>query len=293
MGELIDGKIVSKAVKEDVAKEVAELAEKHRIIPTLYAVLVGNDPASQFYVKKKKKTCEKMGMESVVHELPESTTQETLEKLIAELNSKKDVNGILVQLPLPKHMDEYEIIKLIDPMKDVDGFTHHSIGDLYLGRDCLQPCTPSGIIRLLDHYNIPIEGKDAVVIGRSNIVGRPISLLLQHRNATVTMCHSRTNDLQYKAAQADILVAAIGRAEIVKGDYIKEGSVVIDVGINRVEDHTKDKGYRIVGDVEFSTASERASYITPVPGGVGLMTIACLMENTLKACRMQNNIQQT
>ncbi|MFH1064582.1 MAG: bifunctional methylenetetrahydrofolate dehydrogenase/methenyltetrahydrofolate cyclohydrolase FolD [Candidatus Woesearchaeota archaeon] len=290
MGELIDGKVVSKAVKDEVAGQVAELKQEHNLTPSLHAILVGSDPGSQYYVNSKRKTCAKLGMDSDVHELPESTSQQELEELVQGLNAREDVNGILVQLPLPKHMDEYEIIKLIDPSKDVDGFTHHSIGDLYLGRECLQPCTPSGIIRLLDHYDIPIEGKDAVVIGRSNIVGRPISLLLQHRNATVTMCHSRTRDLQYKAASADILVAAIGKSGYIKGDWVKEGAVVIDVGINRVEDTTQDKGYRIVGDVQFESARERASYITPVPGGVGLMTIACLMENTLKAFRIQNHI---
>ncbi|MEW5947213.1 MAG: bifunctional methylenetetrahydrofolate dehydrogenase/methenyltetrahydrofolate cyclohydrolase FolD [bacterium] len=284
--QLIDGKAISAAVKADVAKEVGEFAKKYGFTPGLAVVLVGENPASQVYVRNKKKACSECGIRSIEHTLPETATQGELMKLVRELNARDDVHGILVQLPLPKGLDENEVLLAIDPSKDVDGFHPVNVGKFLtikfyediMNMDLFLPCTPYGCMELLDRTGVDVNGRNAVVIGRSNIVGKPVAMLLMSKNATVTVCHSRTRDLPGVVRGADVVVAAIGRAEYVKGDWIREGAVVIDVGVNRTEQGLK-------GDVEFEAASERASHITPVPGGVGPMTIAMLMKNTLKAAR--------
>lgn len=272
---IIDGKHVSQEIRKRVARETEELAKTGRR-PGLATVLVGEDPASAVYVRNKNKTCGEVGFRSFEHHLPAETKESELLKLVDDLNRNPDVNGILVQLPLPKQIDSNKVLQAIDPRKDVDGFHPVNIGRLLTGDTAFAPCTPAGIIELLDFYRIGIEGKNAVVLGRSNIVGKPAALLLLHRHATVTICHSRTRDLPAVTRSADLLVAAIGKPAFVRGDMIKEGAVVIDVGVNRVDG-------KLVGDVLFEEAVKKASYITPVPGGVGPMTIAMLMDNTLKA----------
>lgn len=272
---IIDGKHVSQEIRKRVARETEELAKTGRR-PGLATVLVGEDPASAVYVRNKNKTCGEVGFRSFEHHLPAETKESELLKLVDDLNRNPDVNGILVQLPLPKQIDSSKVLQAIDPRKDVDGFHPVNIGRLLTGDTAFAPCTPAGIIELLDFYHIGIEGKNAVVVGRSNIVGKPAALLLLHRHATVTICHSRTRDLPAVTRSADLLVAAIGKPAFVTGDMIKEGAVVIDVGVNRVDG-------KLVGDVLFEEAVKKASYITPVPGGVGPMTIAMLMDNTLKA----------
>ena len=279
----IDGKEVSAQIKEQVAAEVETLKQKTGKVPGLAVVLVGEDPASAVYVRNKNKTCDKVGFQSFSHTLPADTDENKLLELIAELNANTAVNGILVQLPLPKHINEQKVLEAIDPAKDVDGFHPVNVGYLTSGADALAPCTPAGIIEMLDYYKIDIEGKHAVILGRSNIVGKPMASLLLKRNATVTICHSRTRDLPAMAASADILVAAIGKARFVTADMVGEGAVVIDVGINRVDG-------KLVGDVDFDAVAEKASFLTPVPGGVGPMTIAMLMKNTLKAFKSVNNL---
>jgi methylenetetrahydrofolate dehydrogenase (NADP+)/methenyltetrahydrofolate cyclohydrolase len=281
--ELIDGKHVSSVIKERVQAQVAELQKKSGQVPGLAVVLVGEDPASSVYVRNKNKTCEKMGFKSISHNLPADTDEATLLKLVDELNRDDSVHGILVQLPLPKQIDSQRVLEAIDPRKDVDGFHPVNVGHLVSGVKTLAPCTPAGIIEMLDHYKIGIEGKRAVVIGRSNIVGKPVALLLLQRHATVTICHSRTQDLPGVAREADILIGAIGKARFVTADFVKEGAVVIDVGINRVDG-------KLVGDVDFDKVAEKCSYITPVPGGVGPMTIAMLMQNTLSAFKAIHNL---
>lgn len=287
---LIDGKKVSAQIKEQVAAETERLQQQTGKVPGLAVVLVGEDPASAVYVKNKNKTCEKMGFQSFSHTLSADTEEKVLLKLIADLNANPEVNGILVQLPLPDHINEHKVLEAIDPKKGVDGFHPVNVGTLTSGGDALVPCTPAGIIEMLDFYKIGIEGKHAVILGRSNIVGKPMANLLvqKHKdaNATVTVCHSRTRELATLTRQADILIAALGSPHIVTADMVKEGAVVIDVGINRVDDASAKKGYRIVGDVDFDAVSQVASAITPVPGGVGPMTVAMLMVNTLKAARM-------
>ena len=243
-------------------------------------MLVGEDPASAVYVRSKNKICKELGFISLEHTLPENTGEKDLLALVDELNRNEAISGILVQLPLPKHIDSVKILEAIDPAKDVDGFHPESMGRLMMGTAQLAPCTPSGIIEMLDRYEVEIEGKHAVVLGRSNIVGKPVALLLLHRNATVTICHSRTKDLSTVTRTADILIAAVGRPNMVTADMVKEGAVVIDVGINRVD-------CKLVGDVAFAEVEPKASLITPVPGGVGPMTIAMLMHNTLKAFKAQ------
>ncbi len=287
MATIIDGKEVSKIVNVRIQMEVKQLVEEREIIPGLAAVLVGEDPASQYYVGSKRKRCKKLGMNSQLWQLPKETGQDELTDLINNLNEDINTHGILVQLPLPEHIDQHEIMDIINPDKDVDGFTSKNIAKLYRGEECFEPCTPKGILTLLDHYQIPTEGRNAVIIGRSEIVGKPLAQMLMdyRRNATVTVCHSRTKNLNEVCAQADILVAAIGRANYVTTDMVKERAVVIDVGINRVEDASKKKGYRIVGDVNYERVEQKASYITPVPGGVGPMTIISLMDNTLQAAK--------
>lgn len=286
---LIDGNAVAKAVREDLKAEVAELAAKG-IVPGLTVVLVGDDPASAVYVRSKEKTSVELGMKGATIKLPASTTQAELEALIDSLNADATVHGILVQSPLPKHMDENTIVRRIDPTKDVDGFHPINVGKLLIGeKDGFAPCTPAGVQELLVRYGVDTSGKEAVVIGRSNIVGKPMAALLIQAgvgaNCTVTVCHSRTKDLASHTRRADIVIAAIGKPEVITGDMIRPGAVVIDVGINRVPDETAPKGYKLVGDVHFESARQVASMITPVPGGVGPMTIAMLLKNTVRAAR--------
>lgn len=285
MAIIIDGKLVSEKVKNQVKIDVKKLINDTGIQPGLAAVLVGDDPASKFYVGSKAKTCNALGIYSEVHDFQENTTQEELTNLILKLNDSENIHGILVQLPLPNHIDENEILEKISYKKDVDGLTSYQIAGLVRGSSfSLEPCTPKGILTLLDYYSIPTEGKHVVVVGRSNIVGRPISLMLsnEQRNSTVTVCHSRTKDLSSYTRDADILIAAIGREYFITEDMVKDDAVVIDVGINRVDDVTRKKGYRIVGDVDFNNVKDKCSYITQVPGGVGLMTVASLMQNVVK-----------
>ena len=273
---LIDGKKVSAEIRGRVEKETAELKTKTGRTPGLATVLVGEDPASAVYVRNKNKICHEVGFQSFGQNLPAETTEEELLDIIKKLNSNDEVNGILVQLPLPDHIDSEKILLSIDPEKDVDGFHPINVGKLAIGNALLTPCTPTGIIALLDYYKIEIPGKHAVVLGRSNIVGKPVAHLLLQRHATVTICHSKTKNMQQVTRHADILIAAVGRPHFVNSDMVKEDVVVIDVGINRVDG-------KLTGDVEFDTVAEKAGFITPVPGGVGPMTIALLMENTLKA----------
>lgn len=281
MYKKIDGKLISAAVKERVKFEV-EALKSEGITTGLAVIIVGEDPASKVYVANKKKACEALGIISEEYALPETTTQEELLALIDELNHKKSINGILCQLPLPKHLDEQAVINAILPEKDVDAFHPANVGKIMLGEYDFVPCTPAGIMEMLQYENIDIEGKTCVVIGRSNIVGKPMGMLLLHKNGTVTICHSRTKDLSEVCKNADILVAAVGRPNFVTADMVKEGAVVIDVGINRVDG-------KLVGDVDFEAVKDKCSAITPVPGGVGPMTIAMLMQNTLTAAKKQNN----
>lgn len=285
---IIDGKALAAKLREDLTKEVAEMVAAGKPKPGLATVLVGGDPASKIYVRSKQKASAKVGIESFGHNLPATATQEEIEGLVRELNADPKVHGILVQLPLPSGLDEEKVLNVINIEKDVDGFHPINIGRLaQKGREpTFVPCTPSGIIWMLKQVGTELEGANAVVLGRSNIVGMPMALLLVGENATVTICHSRTRDLPRVTRGADILVASVGRPEMVRGDWVKPGVVVIDVGINRVEDDTRPKGYRVVGDVAFDEVKEVASAITPVPGGVGPMTIATLLKNTVRAAKM-------
>jgi 5,10-methylene-tetrahydrofolate dehydrogenase/methenyl tetrahydrofolate cyclohydrolase len=289
---LIDGKAIAADVRREVAEETARLKALTGQSPTLAAVLVGEDPASQAYVASKGKACLEAGMGSITHRLPATATQEEVEGLVRELNANPEVNGILVQLPLPKGLNEQAVLNLISLEKDVDGFHPMNIGQLVMKGRTPQfiPCTPNGCIELLKRSGIAISGADAVVVGRSNIVGVPVAALLTNADATVTICHSRTRDLPDKVRRADIVVAAIGRPEFVRGDWIKPGAAVIDVGINRIEDSNTKSGTRLVGDVNFGEAVEVAGAITPVPGGVGPMTIAMLLANTVRAFKLQHSI---
>jgi 5,10-methylene-tetrahydrofolate dehydrogenase/methenyl tetrahydrofolate cyclohydrolase len=285
---IIDGKSIAADIQEEVRVAVADMKEKHGYTPGLATVLVGENPASATYVRMKQKRCAEVGINSFGHTLPADTSQEEVQSVVAELNADPRVNGILVQLPLPDHIDEETILNTIDLGKDVDGFHPVNIGRLAMkGRNPLFiPCTPYGVIVLLERSGVQMSGAEAVIVGRSNIVGLPVAMLLQKENATVTICHSRTKDLAEHVRQADIVVAAIGRREMITGDMIKPGAAVIDVGINQKEDPTKKRGYRLVGDVEYESASQVAGAITPVPGGVGPMTIAMLLKNTLHAAEM-------
>lgn len=282
MTKLIDGKVISAAVKERVKCGVSELNAKG-ITVGLAVIIVGNDPASKVYVANKKKACEALGIISEEYALPEDTTEEELLDLIKELNAKKSINGILCQLPLPRHLDEKIIINSILPEKDVDAFHPVNVGKIMIGDYDFVPCTPAGVMEMLAYENINVEGKTCVVIGRSNIVGKPMGMLLLHKNGTVTICHSRTKNLKEICLSADVLVAAVGKANFVTEDMVKEGAVVIDVGMNRLDG-------KLCGDVDFENVSKKASAITPVPGGVGPMTIAMLMQNTLTAAKKQNNV---
>lgn len=278
MAQIISGKVVSTAVKGRIAAETAELAKKG-IVPGLAVVIVGEDPASQVYVRNKEKACAEVGFYSEKHALPTETTQEELLALIHRLNNDRQIHGILVQLPLPKHLDAQPVIEAIAPEKDVDAFHPVNVGGLVTGTARFLPCTPAGIMEMLHSEQIPVEGKECVVIGRSNIVGKPMALLLLRENGTVTICHSRTTNLKEVCRRADILVAAVGRARFVTADMVKPGATVIDVGMNR------DENGKLCGDVDFDAVAEVAGYITPVPGGVGPMTIAMLMQNTLDAAK--------
>jgi methylenetetrahydrofolate dehydrogenase (NADP+)/methenyltetrahydrofolate cyclohydrolase len=279
MAVIIDGRSIAKRVRAEVAGEVKELKEKLRVVPKLCVVLVGEDPASQIYVRGKEKACAEAGISSETRRIPASVKEKQLVDLVRGLNKDKSVHGILVQLPLPKGLDAVKILNEIVPEKDVDGLHPLNMGKLLKGEGPLfVPCTPQGIIELILSTGIVIKGKEAVVVGRSNIVGKPVSILLLDRHATLTICHSRTQDLGEVTRRADILVAAVGSPQIVRGDMVKEGAVVIDVGVNRV-------GERLVGDVDFESARSRAAFITPVPGGVGPMTIAMLLKNTLLAAQ--------
>ena len=280
---IIDGKAISAKTKEELRSEVAALKEKG-VSVGLAVIIVGDDPASRVYVNNKKKACELLGIYSEEYALPAETTMEQLLGLIDELNSRSDINGILCQLPLPRHLDEKVVINAISPEKDVDAFHPVNVGKIMIGDFDFLPCTPAGVMRLIDESGVEIEGKNCVVIGRSNIVGKPMAMLLLHRNATVTICHSRTRNLSEVTKNADILVAAVGKANFVTPDMVKEGAVVIDVGINRL-----DNG-KLCGDVDFDAVAEKCSFITPVPGGAGPMTIAMLMANTVTAAKKQNNL---
>ena len=283
--QIIDGKKVSAEVKERVRQQTLQLKNDYNITPGLAVVIVGDDPASRVYVNNKKKACEVVGFKSEEYALPAGTTQEELLGLVKTLNTKEDINGILVQLPLPKHLDDKAVIEAIDPKKDVDAFHAVNVGKIMLGEYDFLPCTPAGVMKMLHSYDIPVEGKECVVIGRSNIVGKPMGMLLLHENGTVTICHSRTKNLAEVCRRADILVAAVGIPKFVKADMVKEGAVVIDVGMDR------DENGKLCGDVDFENVKDKCSFITPVPGGVGPMTISTLMKNTLKACKLQNNIE--
>jgi len=276
--KILNGKEVSERIKTELKDIVAEM-KKNGIFPGLAVVLIGNDPASRVYVNSKKKACEFIGIESFEYALPEETTEEQLLELVAKLNGDKRVDGILVQLPLPKHINEENIINAINPSKDVDAFHPSNVGRIMTGNPVFLPCTPAGVMELIHESGIDVKGKECVIVGRSNIVGKPQAMLLLAKHGTVTICHSRTVNLEEVCKRADILVAAVGKPEMIKGNMIKPGAVVIDVGINRIDG-------KIVGDVEFASASEVASAITPVPGGVGPMTIAMLMKNTVKAAEL-------
>lgn len=283
MAHIIDGKLVSAKVRENIKSKVDEFITEHHFPPSLAVFVVGNDPASAVYIRNKVNACDEVGIISITHRFPEDVSEETLLKEIYKWNKSDLVDGILVQLPLPKHISEKKITSAISPSKDVDAFHPENVGKIMLCNYDFLPCTPSGIIKLLEYYNVEISGKRCVVIGRSNIVGKPMAHLLLERNGTVTVCHSKTENLTEITKQADILIVAVGKPQFVTAEMVKEGAVVIDVGINRGADG------KLVGDVDFNSVSEVASYITPVPGGVGVMTVAMLLENTLKAAEMQMN----
>ena len=286
---VLDGKALSETIKEELKLEVDTIRLAGGKIPHLAAVLVGEDPASQVYVRNKVRSCEQVGFRSSLIRMPDDVTQSQVLEQVALLNENPDVDGFIVQLPLPKHIDEDKINLAIDPRKDVDGFTPVNVGLMTLGLPSYLPATPNGIMTMLERYGIETTGKEVVVLGRSNIVGTPMSILLSRKgepgNATVTMCHSRTEDMLFHTQRADILVAAIGRPEMVTADMIKEGAVIVDVGINRVEDASKKRGYRLCGDVDYNGLKHKVSAMTPVPGGVGPMTVVSLLMNTLKASK--------
>ena len=286
--KLLDGKLASQAIKEELRLLVAQRVAEGKKVPHLAAILIGNNGASATYVAAKVKACEETGFKSTLIKFEDTISEESLLKKIDELNKDVDIDGILVQLPLPIHIAEEKIITAIDPEKDVDGFHPINLGRMVQGQASFIPATPYGIMLLLEHFNVDTAGKHAVVIGRSNIVGRPLSILLSANtkpgNCTVTLCHSKTKELSSHCQQADIIVAALGKAEFLKADMVKEGAIVIDVGITRVTDNTKKSGFRLLGDVHFETVSKKCEWITPVPGGVGPMTIAALLKNTFQAC---------
>lgn len=287
MAQIIDGKKIAEQIREELKVQVNELKTSGKKVPGLVTILVGDNPASQFYVNSKSKACTEIGMLSKIEKFNNNLSEAELIELVKHYNKDDNYHGILVQLPLPKHINEQKIIETIDPSKDVDGFHPVNVGNLVIGNKTLFPCTPYGIVELLKRYNIKTDGKHVVVVGRSNIVGKPIAnMLLQKKvgaNAVVTICHSASKDISQFTKLADILIAAIGKADFIKSDMVKDGVVVIDVGINRVDDNSAKKGYRVVGDVDYENVAKKASYITPVPGGVGPMTIAMLLKNTFEA----------
>ncbi len=294
--EILDGKKISNQIKDEIAIEVAQMKERGEKVPHLAAVLVGNDGASLTYVGSKVRSCKKIGFESTLIHLPEETTEEALLKQVDALNTNPDIDGYIVQLPLPKHIDEEKVLMAVDPDKDVDGFHPTNFGKMALDMESFISATPFGIMELLRRYNVDTEGKHTVVIGRSHIVGRPISILMSQRgkaaNATVTLTHSRTKNIEAFTQKADIIVSALGVPNFLKAEMVKDGAVIIDVGITRVPDETRERGYYITGDVDFENVSKKASYITPVPGGVGPMTIAMLLKNTLLA-RERHQVKNT
>lgn len=280
MAVLLNGKSLAEKIREELKSEVTKLSVQG-IKPGISVLLIGDNPASQIYVRNKKKAAEEVGIISNVYNLEKNVSEQDVLRLLDELNRDSSVHGILIQLPLPPHLNEEKLLFQIDPRKDVDGFHPENMGLLLKGRPRFEPCTPLGVIRILEHYNIKIEGRDAVVVGRSNIVGKPVAIMLMRRNATVTICHTRTHNLNEKTSRADILVVAAGKPKAIRGEWVKEGAVVIDVGINRLDDG------KLCGDVDFNSALKRAQYITPVPGGVGPMTIAMLLSNTVRAAKLQ------
>ncbi len=294
--EILDGKKISNQIKDEIAIDVAQMKERGEKAPHLAAVLVGNDGASLTYVGSKVRSCKKIGFESTLVHLPEETTEEALLKQVEALNTNPDIDGYIVQLPLPKHIDEEKVLMAVDPDKDVDGFHPTNFGKMALDMESFISATPFGIMELLKRYNVDTEGKHTVVIGRSHIVGRPISILMSQKgkaaNATVTLTHSRTKNIEAFTQKADIIVSALGVPNFLKAKMVKDGAVIIDVGITRVPDETKERGYYITGDVDFENVSKKASYITPVPGGVGPMTIAMLLKNTLLA-RERHQVKNT
>ncbi len=294
--QILNGKEASQAIKDSLKLEMAQLAAQGKQVPHLAAVLVGNNGASETYVASKVKACQEVGFKSTLIRLEENISSLKLLDIIVDLNTDPDVDGILVQLPLPKHISAEEVINTIDPDKDVDGFHPNNVGRMVLGHPSFVPATPYGIMLLLEHYKIETKGKHAIVVGRSNIVGRPMSILLSGNgnpgNCTVTICHSHTKNIREFCLEGDIIIAALGRPNFIKADMVKEGAVVIDVGITRIADASKKSGYSIRGDVDFENVSPKCSFITPVPGGVGPMTIAALMKNTFKACALKHYYEE-
>ena len=293
--QLIDGKKIAADIKNELKEEIQKLKDKGKNVPGLVTILVGENPASQVYVRSKIKDCQEIGMGTQSENRPADISEDELLKLIDKYNNDENYHGILVQLPLPKHIDENKVIEAISPKKDVDGFHPMSVGNLVIGKDTFASCTPAGIQELLIRYNIETKGKHVVVLGRSNIVGKPIANIMlqkkEHANSIVTVCHSAAKNISEYTKQADILIAAIGSPNFVKADMVKDGVVVVDVGINRVDDSSKPKGYRLIGDVDFENVSPKCSYITPVPGGVGPMTRAMLLKNTFKAYLKINSMK--
>jgi methylenetetrahydrofolate dehydrogenase (NADP+)/methenyltetrahydrofolate cyclohydrolase len=291
---IIDGKKIAQDIRNELKAYIEKLKSSGKGVPGLVAILVGDNPASEIYVRNKAKACEEIGMRAKTEKHPADMKEDDLLELIEHYNNNKEYHGILVQLPLPKHIDEDKVIEAVSPKKDVDGFHPVSVGNLVIGKPAFRSCTPAGIQELLIRYNIETKGKHLVVLGRSNIVGKPIANIMlqkkEHANAVVTICHSAAPDISYYTKQADILVAAIGSPKFVKGDMVKDDVVVIDVGINRIEDKTASRGYRVVGDVDFDEVSKKSSYITPVPGGVGPMTIAMLLKNTYEGFVMYGEL---
>ena len=289
--QLLDGKALSQKIKEEIAQEVEQIKNNGGKIPHLAAVFIGEDPASEVYIRNKVQSCEMVGFKSTLVKRDSSTTEEELLQIVDQLNNNDDIDGFIVQLPLPEHINEEKVTLAIDPRKDVDGFHPVNFGRMAQGLPCYLPATPFGILQMLERYKIEVSGKECVVLGRSNIVGTPVSILLSRKarpgNATVTLCHSRTKDLAKHTRRADILIVSLGVPEFVTADMVKEGAVVIDVGINRVEDASRQRGYRLVGDLKFDEVAAKCSYITPVPGGVGPMTVTSLLMNTLKSAKKE------
>ena len=285
--QMLDGLATAKQIREEIKTDVEKLTAETGVIPNLAVIIVGTDPASQVYVNMKKKAALAAGMLSTVHELPADSSQEQVVKIVKQFSADPNIHGVMVQHPVPKHLNEQEILDAVAPEKDVDGISRYSLGSLMTGDPIFVSATPAGIIELLDRYNIPIQGQHAVIVGRSIILGKPVALYLMNRHATISVCHTRTKDLAEMTRQADILVAAVGKPEMITGDMIKEGAVVIDAGYNKIEGRDKD-----VGDVEFEAASRKASWITPVPGGVGPMTIAMLLKNTMKAAKRMAGVSE-